>query len=187
MIAVIGEMALSFDKSGSAWEKTFKGLGYEWAMRLKEEGKDVLLITVLPCGKSGNEMAEELVSKGIVFDPDLHLPLNPPIAVDGEWFLRSSSAVALSAEKLTDTLSYFHDIKSVVVSSSLLSYNPASSAVLDSLSFMFPQPEVFIDTSCSESAIGQKEILEKTLNSFSSAMERVLITDSKEEILTALR
>ena len=113
--------------------------------------------------------------------------MNPLVEINGEWLMKSSSVTAMSTEKLTSAFSYFSDIKSVVISSALLSYNPSSSAILDSVSFMFPQPKVVIDTGCSESAIGNKDMLERTLSLFSSACPDVLITDDKERILDFIR
>ena len=62
MIAVIGEMTVSFRKNGDVWTRRFSGLGYNWAKKLKEEKNDVLLLTVLPFGDLGKEMADDLVS-----------------------------------------------------------------------------------------------------------------------------
>ena len=187
MIAVIGEMAVSFTEKDGTWNMEFSGLGYEWACRLKDEGEDVLLLTVLPYGKTGKMMADELVSREIVFDPDIHLPLNPVISINGEWYMKSSSAISLSAEKLTDALSYFSDIKSVVVSSSLLSYNPSSSSILDSLSFMYPQPRVAVDTGCLASAVGQDEMMKRTIRELSSSLQSFIATDDKKAILDFVR
>ena len=187
MIAVIGEMAVSFRKNGDGWSRSFSGLGYEWAARLRENGSDALLLTVLPSGGIGKEMADELVRCGIVFDPDMQRPLNPLVEIDGEWLMKGSSPVSLSTEQLTDAFSYFSDIKAVVISSALLSYNPSASSILDAVSFMFPQPKVVIDTSLPEGEKGQDELLKKTLDSFSSSVANLLITDKQDEILSFVR
>ena len=187
MIAVIGEMGISFRPCEDLWSKGFSGLGYDWVVKLRNEGLDTLLLTVLPFGKSGEEISEELVRLKAVFDPDMMEHMNPLVEINGEWLMKSSSVTAMSTEKLTSAFSYFSDIKSVVISSALLSYNPSSSAILDAVSFMFPQPKVAIDTGCSESAVGNKDMLERTLSMFSSACPNVLITDDKERILDFIR
>ena len=187
MIAVIGEMTVSFRKNGDVWTRRFSGLGYNWAKKLKEEKNDVLLLTVLPFGDLGKEMADDLVSNSIVFDPDMHMPLNPVIEVENECFMRSSSSLALSTERLSDALSYFSDVKSVVVSSNLLSYNPVSSAILDSLSFMYPQPRVAVDTGFNPKAIGQGEMMRRRFEELSSCISSFLATDDKDAILDFLR
>ena len=61
MIAVIGEMAVSFRRDGNGWKRSYTGLGYSWAVSLKEKGESVVLFSVLPAGRTGKEMAEELV------------------------------------------------------------------------------------------------------------------------------
>ena len=187
MIAVIGEMAVSFSRDGDNWRRNYAGLGYEWCRRLKEQGEDVLLLSVLPHGRIGREMADELVRLGVVFDPDMHMPLNPVFCVDGEWFFRSSSAISLSSEKLSDAFAYFSDIKAVVVSSALLSYNPSASAVLDAVSFLSSRPKVAVDASAAGSAIGQEEILKRTLSEFAACMPDTLIEENKEKILAFVR
>lgn len=186
MIAVIGEMATVFEKR-DGWHMEYGGMGYCWASRLKEEGQDALLLSVLPSGNVGKGMAEALVAKGIVFDPDLLQPMAPAISIDGEWFIRSSSSTALSAERITDAFSYFADIRSVVISSVLLSYNPAASAILDSVSFMSPRPRAAIDLSAPEGAIGSKDLMDRTLRSFSACVDDILISDDKEAILGFVR
>ena len=81
--------------------------------------------------------------------------------------------------------SYFSDIKSVVVSSAVLSANPSASAVLDALSFLSPLPEIVVDKSLPEGEIVNNDILERTLNGF-RAIPGCLITDDKEEILNKI-
>lgn len=186
MIAVIGEMSLSFIPEGDKWIKKFSGTGYEWALKLKALDS-VVLLTVLPMGECGKEMAECLVDNGIVFDPDMHSPLNPAIKVGNEYFLRGSAPLTLSAEKLSDALTYFSDIRKVVVSSALLSYNPSASAVLDALSFASPQPKVAVDNSSPLCPGSNESLLEKTLSALKSAMGECLVSDSESEILGFLR
>ena len=101
--------------------------------------------------------------------------------------MRSSSSLALSTERLSDALSYFSDVKSVVVSSNLLSYNPVSSAILDSLSFMYPQPRVAVDTGFNPKAIGQEEMMRRRFEELSSCISSFLATDDKDAILDFLR
>ncbi len=187
MIAVIGEMAVSFIPAEGSWEREFSGLGYEWAARLREMGKDVLLLTVLPHGRTGRDMADELVRLGVVFDPDMRAPLNPAVVIDGEWLLKGSAPVSLSTEKLSDAFSYFSDIESVVVSGTILSYNPAASAVLDAVSFMNPLPRVAVDTGYPEAAEGNASILERTLSGFRASVPGVLISSDRDEVLSLVR
>ena len=187
MIAVIGEMAVSFRRDGNIWNRSYSGLGYSWAVSLKEKGESVVLFSVLPAGRTGKEMAEELVRKQILFDPDMLTPLNPAFEIDGEWFMKGSAPAAMETEKLSDAFTYFGDIQSIVISSRLLSYNPASSAVLDAVSFLSPFPKVFIDASAGEDTIGQKAILERTLREFSQCVPGTVIASDPGEILSALR
>ncbi len=187
MIAVIGEMGVSFSPVDGRWEKSFSGLGYDWVSRLRAEKLDTLFLTVLPFGRTGREFSDELLRLGAVFDPDIRENMNLLIGIDGEWYMKGSASTALDAEKLTASFSYFSDIKSVVVSSSILSYNPSASATLDAVSFMFPLPRVAVDTGCEEGIIGNHDILERTLSAFSSSIPDVLITDDKSRILDFVR
>lgn len=187
MIAVIGEMTVSFEKEGKLWSRKFSGRGYEWAKKLRENGEEVLFLSVLPYGGVGDDMENEIRNLGISYDKDLRMPLNPAIGIDGEWFIRSSAAVSISTERLSYSLSAFSDIKSVIVSSVLLSYNPSASAILDAVSFLYPQPRTAIDTSASEGAIGQSSILERTIGLFRSCMNDLIVSDNVDEILSFVR
>ena len=114
-------------------------------------------------------------------------PLNPAFEIDGEWFMKGSAPAAMETEKLSDAFTYFGDIRSIVISSRLLSYNPAASAVLDAVSFLSPLPDVFIDASAGEDTIGQKAILERTLREFSACVPGTVIASDPSRILSALR
>ena len=186
MIAVIGEMSLSFFPEGDKWVKKFSGKGYEWARKLKCD-EDVVFLSVLPMGDTGKEMAECLISNGIVFDPEMRSPLNPSIQVGKEIFIRGSAPITLSAERLSDALSYFSDIRSVVVSASLLSFNPSASAVLDALSFAFPQPRVAVDTDIPPLSGSNPELLDRTITQLKAVLKECLVSDSESEILSFLR
>lgn len=54
--------------------------------------------------------------------------------------------MSLTEESILESIAG-RSFDSVVVSSVLLSYNPSASAVIDTLSFLYPQPRLAIDTS----------------------------------------
>lgn len=187
MIAVIGEMAISFSADGGAWKREYTGLGYEWAVHLRERGVETALLSILPMGRIGEGMADELGRRGILFDPDLRLPLNPMLRIDGEWIMKGSAPFALSVEKLGEALSRMNGMTGVVVSSRLLSANPASSAVLDALSFLSPRPRIAIDTSPESGTLSDAAVLARTLDGFRASVPEAVISSSEAEISGAVR
>lgn len=186
MIASIGEMALSFVPEGNLWKSSYSGVGYLWASMLREKGADVLLECMLPHGKTGDGMRAELEMKGILYDESLCLPLPPAVSIGDEWFIRGSAPSALDAEKLSYSLSVHPGIDRVVISSVLLSYNPASSAIIDGVSFMYPLPRIAVDTSVPDGAAGSTEMMEKAVSVLRSSFPDALITENREEILSFL-
>ena len=179
-------MAVSFIPAADGWKMEYAGLGFEWARLLKERGCDVLLPTMLPLGKTGMMMASELDALGIAYDRDLRAPLQPAIFVDGECFMRSSAPVSLDAAKLSYSLSLHPGIEAAVVSPVLLSYNPSSSAILDSLAFLVPQPRIAIDMSAPEAALGQKGLLDGAIAAFRASVPSLLVSSDQDDILSFL-
>ena len=185
MIAIIGEMIPSFRKDGNGYVFSYTGIGYEWVEKLRRRGEKVLFLSPIPRGSIGKKICDELTEMGVFYDPDMLVSVNPPVKIDDEYIIRSSSMFTIDTEKLTDAFSYFSDIKSVVVSSAVLSANPSASAILDALSFLSPLPEIAVDKSLPEEEIVNNDILERTLNGF-RAIPGCLITDDKEEILNKI-
>lgn len=185
MIAIIGEMIPSFRKDGNGYVFSYTGIGYEWVEKLRRRGEKVLFLSPIPRGSIGKKICDELTEMGVFYDPDMLVSVNPPVKIDDEYIIRSSSMFTIDTEKLTDAFSYFSDIKSVVVSSAVLAANPSASAVLDALSFLSPLPEIAVDKSLPEEEIVNNDILERILNGF-RAIPGCLITDDKEEILNKI-
>lgn len=180
MIAVIGEIIPSFRKSGDCYVFSYEGIGWKWIEKLSQEDRKVLFLSPIARGEIGRKICEKLIELGMIFDPDMLVPANPPLSVDGEHIIRSSSIFMLDTEHLTDAFSYFSDIDSVIVSSVLLSANPSASAVLDTLSFVSPAPRIAIDISAEEGEIMNHDILEKTLSGFSLIKTCTLCKDESE-------
>ena len=124
MIAIIGEMIPSFRKDGNGYVFSYTGIGYEWVEKLRRRGEKVLFLSPIPRGSIGKKICDELTEMGVFYDPDMLVSVNPPVKIDDEYIIRSSSMFTIDTEKLTDAFSYFSDIKSVVVSSAVLSANP---------------------------------------------------------------
>lgn len=144
MILVIGEMVSQFSHDGGdSYRRSFSGIGYEWARRI---GKECFFLTVMARDKASAEMRATLDAEGIAYSRDLVSTLPSAFVIDGDRYYRNTAPVSLTEESILESIAG-RSFDSVVVSSVLLSYNPSASAVIDTLSFLYPQPRLAIDTS----------------------------------------
>ena len=181
MILVIGEMVSLFSHdSGDSYRCSFAGIGYEWAARL---GKDCFFLTMMARDRAAEGMRAALESEGLAYSRDLVSALPSAFVIDGDGYYRNTAPVTLSSEDILVSLAGT-SFDAVVVSAVLLSYNPSASAIIDTLSFMTPQPRIAIDTSI-EIAEG-RNIEAKAIGEARTSFERLLVSSDRDEIASFL-
>ena len=79
MIAVIGEIIPSFRKSGDCYVFSYEGIGWKWIEKLSQEDRKVLFLSPIARGEIGRKICEKLIELGVIFDPDMLVPANPPL------------------------------------------------------------------------------------------------------------
>ena len=92
---------------------------------------------------------------------------------------KGSAPTTLSSEDILECTAGM-TIDGVIISSVLLSYNPSSSAILDTVSFLVPQPKVAIDVSVE--ADDGKNMLAKAIGEARISFSSLLVSDSDDEI-----
>ena len=143
MILVIGEIAEEYRKADDGtYRRLFSGTGLEWAERLPGS----YLLTVLASDNAAHDMSSYLSEKGIRHSSDFVSSLPSAVIADQDRHYMGTAPVSLQSEDIMERISSL-SVDAVVVSSVLLSYNPSSSAIIDTLSFLVPQPKLAIDTS----------------------------------------
>lgn len=177
MILVIGEMASQFSlDSGDSYRHSFSGNGYEWARRI---GKDCFFLTVMAEDKAAKGMKALLDDEGIAYSRGLVSPLPSAFVIDGDRYYRNTAPVSLTGESILEAIAGM-SFDSAVVSSVLLSYNPSASAIIDTLSFLLPQPRLAIDASI-EIEEG-RNIAARTIGEARTGFRSLLVSSDKTEI-----
>lgn len=176
MILVIGEIAEEYRKADDGmYRRLFSGTGLEWAERLP----DSYLLTVLASDNAAHDMSSYLSEKGIRHSSDLVSSLPSAVIAGQDRHYRGTAPASLQSEAIMERISSL-SVDAVVVSSVLLSYNPSSSAIIDTLSFLVPQPKLAIDTSIVVEE--GRNIFSKAVGEARASFSSLLVSSDKAEI-----
>lgn len=177
MIGIIGETCAEFYPADLETEEdelfsyALGGTAVEAASELTDSGiDDFLIITKLSRDNIGLDTLDMLSDIEWAVSDLEPSPLLSPVDIMGDIRLRGTAASAIGTEELSELLS---DVKpdALVLTAPLLSVNPSASAIVDSVSFMSPQPIVIVDLGTDSREIISLEILKDSLNALAGAVE----------------
>ena len=156
MVFIIGEYVIDLvDDNNNNYSCHLGGCGLNCAVACANQEAPTAFISPISQDANGKKVVNYLVEKEILFDPDLcnnPAPSTLALATIDEsgsakydFYLKNTASMVLSSEELLNSLSANNDIKVVHVASLSLVINPTSSAIVDVLSFLNPQPIIFVD------------------------------------------
>ncbi len=175
MILVIGETAEEYRKiNGDEYRRVISGIGLKWASAIKGS----YLLTVLSQDNAAHDTASILEERAIRYSA-LSSLLPSAVIAGADRHYKGSAPTTLSSEDILECTAGM-TIDGVIISSVLLSYNPSSSAILDTVSFLVPQPKVAIDVSVE--ADDGKNMLAKAIGEARISFSSLLVSDSDDEI-----
>ena len=176
MVLVIGEIAEEYRQvNGDEYRRVLSGTGLEWAVRI--EGS--YLLTILGSDNASHDISAYLEGKGIRYSCDLISSLPSAVISGPDRHYRGTALTALTSEDIVECTAGMK-IDAVVVSSVMLSFNPSASAIVDTLSFLVPQPRVAIDTSIMVEE--GRNIYSKTVGEARASFPELLVSSDKDEI-----
>lgn len=183
MNAIIGEIVSDFsfhsEENGNVlYQQTLSGSAILFAELLKNWGKDFEIVTKLGgdnIARSIENTIKELYGKSL--DYSIPSPFHSAISIDGDIRLNGTAPATLNVEELEPILDNLKP-SNIMVSGALLSVNPASSAIIDAISFMDNRPRVFVDLSSSATCYKSMELLHRNVGELATIVDTYIIGDT---------
>ena len=166
MIALIGEITSSFQMEEDAYGLSFCGI-VEPADILSASGLDISILTKLSNDGQGDIQKELLLENRWSNDSLIvRSPLLSSVMIDYDMRLKGTAPASITSSEISQRLESLN-VEWVVLSESIISTEPAASAIVDALSSLSKKPKVAIYSNAIWPHIESLETLKKSIDTMS--------------------